>query len=199
MDEQIEVVVYVSTGPESIYTANLEYKYTLFNEEESASFRVVYIDSNGNEKLIEERTVFKGENAVCNYSVSLTAPAEYTVYVYKNGQLYESFPLYFYDQEGNIAYPYEGEVTINFPILNKSAAYEVVYFKGGERVVVDARTVQQGISESFVYKAVTGVPEVRQVYLYMDGAQYGEPYTMYFYDQEGNRVTPEYTSNTVGG
>lgn len=95
MDEQIEVVVYVSTGPESIYTANLEYKYTLFNEEESASFRVVYIDSNGNEKLIEERTVFKGENAVCNYSVSLTAPAEYTVYVYKNGQLYESFPLYF--------------------------------------------------------------------------------------------------------
>lgn len=64
---------------------------------------------------------------------------------------------------------------------------------------MDARTVQQGISESFVYKAVTGVPEVRQVYLYMDGAQYGEPYTMYFYDQEGNRVTPEYTSNTVGG
>ena len=198
MDDKIEVVVYVSTGPESIYTANLEYAYSLYNEEESASFRVVYVDSNGNEKLIEERTVVKGENAVCNYSVSLTEPAEYTVYVYKNGQLYESFPLYFYDQEGNIAYPYEGEITVNFPVMNQDAAYEVIYFKGSERVVVDARTIPAGKSESFVYRATTGVPEVRQVYVYKDGFQYGEPYTMYFYDKEGNRVTPSLSSNTSG-
>ena len=198
MDDKIEVVVYVSTGPESIYTANLEYAYSLYNEEESASFRVVYVDSNGNEKLIEERTVVKGENAVCNYSVSLTEPAEYTVYVYKNGQLYESFPLYFYDQEGNIAYPYEGEITVNFPVMNQDAVYEVIYFNGSERIVVDARTIPAGKSESFVYRATTGVPEVRQVYVYKDGFQYGEPYTMYFYDKEGNRVTPSLSSNTSG-
>ena len=35
MDDKIEVVVYVSTGPESIYTANLEYAYSLYNEEKA--------------------------------------------------------------------------------------------------------------------------------------------------------------------
>ena len=191
MDEQVEVVVYVSNGPERIYTANLEYTYPLYNEEDSASFRVVYVDSNGNEKLIEERTVVKGENAVCNYSVSLTEPAEYTVYVYKNGQLFESFPFYFYDQNGNVAYPYEGSITINFPQIDEAATYEVVYYKGSDRIVVDTRTVQPGQAESFVYTAITGVPEIRTIYLFKDGVQYGSPYTMYFYDQDGNRVVPE--------
>lgn len=199
MDEKVSVTLYMSTGPERIYTASLEYTYVLSAEEERASFRIVYLDSKGNEKLIEERTVQRGENAICNYSVSLTEPDEYTVYVYKNGQLHEDFVLYFYDAEGNIAYPYRGELIIDFPMVNETAEFEVLYFKGGEKVVVDRRTIEPGSSQSFKYNATTGVPEIRQIYLYKDGSQYGDPYMMYFRDKEGNIVWPEGMSGNVGG